>query len=153
MTAPLCAEMDGYSLHAGAWVVARDREKLETLCRHAVLSAVAESRLAELADGRIACTLKKRWKDGTTSVVMTKDVLMERLCALVPKPRKHLVTSHGVLAPAAGLRSRVVPRRELGEREGVGGCNHAAGTEASAGTGTSASADDYHEVHGGPLVS
>jgi hypothetical protein len=26
---PLCAEMDGFSLHAGAWVSARDREKLE----------------------------------------------------------------------------------------------------------------------------
>jgi hypothetical protein len=31
---------------------------------------------------------------------------------LVPKPRKDLVTYHGVLAPPAGLRSRVVPRRE-----------------------------------------
>jgi hypothetical protein len=36
---------------------------------------------------------------------MTKQVLMERLCALVPKPRKHLVTYHGVSAPASGLRS------------------------------------------------
>ena len=32
---PLCAEMDGFSLHAGAWVAARDREKLEKLCRYA----------------------------------------------------------------------------------------------------------------------
>jgi hypothetical protein len=39
-------------------------------------------------------------------------LLMDRLCALVPKPRKDLVTYHGVLAPPAGLRSRVVPRRE-----------------------------------------
>jgi len=30
---PLCAAMDGFSLHAGAWVSARDREKLEKLCR------------------------------------------------------------------------------------------------------------------------
>jgi Putative transposase len=67
-----------------------------------------------------------RGTDGTTAVVMTKAVLMERLCALVPKPRKHLVTYHGVLAPASGLRSRVVPRRveEAGE---AGGCQHGAG--------------------------
>ncbi len=26
---PLCAESDGFSLHAGAWVAARDRERLE----------------------------------------------------------------------------------------------------------------------------
>lgn len=48
---------------------------------------------------------------------------MERLCALVPRPRKHLVTYHGVLAPASGLRSRVVPRRE-GDAGDVGGCRH-----------------------------
>jgi hypothetical protein len=36
------------------------------------------------------------------------------------------VTYHGVLAPASGLRSRVVPRREEEEGEG-GGCQHVAG--------------------------
>jgi hypothetical protein len=46
-----------------------------------------------------------------TAVVMTNAVLMERLCALVPPPRKHLVTYHGVLAPASGLRPKVVPRQ------------------------------------------
>jgi hypothetical protein len=126
---PLCAEMEGFSLHAGTWVGPRDREGLEKLCRYAARPAVAESRLSELPDGRIAYSLKKRWKDGTTAVVMTKEVLMERLCALVPKPRKHLVTYHGVLAPAAGLRSRVVPRQV--EEEGEG-CNHGTAGAAAA---------------------
>ena len=40
---------------------------------------------------------------------MTPEVLIERLLALVPRPRRHLVTYHGVLAPASGLRSRIVP--------------------------------------------
>jgi hypothetical protein len=60
----------------------------------------------------VAYSLKKRWKDGTTHVVMTKQVLMERLCALVPRPRRHLVTYHGVFAPAAGIRRWVVPKVE-----------------------------------------
>ncbi len=77
--APLCAECDGFSLHAAVVVAARDRERLETLCRYAGRPAVAESRLVELADGRIGYVLKKRWRDGTTHVVMTKQVLMERL--------------------------------------------------------------------------
>jgi hypothetical protein len=134
---PLCASIDGFSLHAGAWVSARDREKLEKLCRYAARPAVAESRLVELSDGRIGYALKRRWRDGTTAVVMTKEVLMERLCALVPKPRKHLVTYHGVLAPASGLRPKVVPRQLVEEGE-AGGCRHGgaggeAGTESAEG--------------------
>jgi hypothetical protein len=39
---PLYASIDGSSLHAGAWVSARDREKLEKLCRYAARPAVAE---------------------------------------------------------------------------------------------------------------
>jgi len=57
----------------------------------------------------VAYSVKKKWKDGTTAVVMTPQVLMERLCALVPRPRRHLVTYHGVLASAAGIRPQVVP--------------------------------------------
>ena len=51
----------------------------------------------------------------------------ERLVALVPRPRRHLVTYHGVLAPAAGLRSRVVPRWE--EEHERAGCRHGGGEE------------------------
>jgi len=116
---------------------ARDREKLEKLCRYAARPAVAESRLVELSDGRIGYSLKKRWRDGTTAVVMSKAVLMERLCALVPKPRKHLVTHHGVMAPASSLRPKVVPK-QLEEDGEAGGCRHGAnggvaGAESAAG--------------------
>ena len=55
---------------------------------------------------------------------MTKQVLMERLGALVPRPRRHLVTYHGVFAPAAGIRQWVVPKVELPEaavEAGAGG--------------------------------
>ena len=52
---------------------------------------------------------------------MTKQVLMERRCALVPRPRRHLVTYHGVFAPAAGIRPWVVPRVV----EDGGGCGPA----------------------------
>jgi hypothetical protein len=123
--------MDGFSLHANTWVAPRDRDRLEALCRYAARPAVSESRLAELPDGRIGYALKRRYRDGTTAVVMTNAVLMERLCALVPPPRKHLVTYHGVLAPASGLRPKVVPRQTAaGEEEAAGAaadCRHGAG--------------------------
>jgi hypothetical protein len=109
---PLCADCDGFSLHAGVRVEAGDRQRLEHLCRYAGRPAIAASRLELLPDGRVSYALKRRWKDGTTHVVMRPEVLIERLLALVPRPRRHLVTYHGVLAPAAGLRSQVVPRWE-----------------------------------------
>ena len=97
------------SLHAGVRVEARDRKRLEHLARYAGRPAVAEKRLELLPDGRVSYELKRRWKNGTTHVVMQPEVLIERLIALVPRPRRHLVTYHGVLAPAAGVRSQVVP--------------------------------------------
>jgi hypothetical protein len=122
-----------------AWVAALDRERLEKLCRYAGRPAVAESRLVELGGGKIGYSLKKRWRDGTTAVVMTQEVLMERFCALVLRPRKHLVTYHGVLAPASGLRSRVVPRRE-GDAGDVGGCRR--GDDGGAAAVASANLDE-----------
>ena len=107
---PLCADFDGFSLHGAVRVAAGDRKRLEHLCRYAGRPAIAESRLSMLPDGRVAYSLKKTWRDGTTHVVMEPQVLIERLLALVPRPRKHLVTYHGVLAPGASMRPRIVPR-------------------------------------------
>ena len=41
--------------------------------------------------------------------VMTPMEFMQRLAALVPRPRLHLIRFHGVLAPNAKLRKAVVP--------------------------------------------
>jgi hypothetical protein len=112
-------------------------ELLPGLAAAAVGGRAALGERAGQQGGRIGYALKKRWHDGTTAVVMTKAVLMERLCAMVPKPRKHLVTYHGVLAPASGLRPKVVPRR-LEEEGEAGGCRYGAtgGVEGSASSET-----------------
>ena len=34
---------------------------------------------------------------------------MQRLAALMPRPRLHLIRFHGVLAPNAKLRSEIIP--------------------------------------------
>jgi len=70
---------------------------------------VATERLSRLEGGRLLYRLKHRWRDGTTHVVFEPGELVERLVALVPPPRFHLVRYHGVLGPAAGERGRVVP--------------------------------------------
>jgi hypothetical protein len=51
---------------------------------------------------------KRRWRDGTTHILFEPVELIERLAALVPAPRTHLLKYHGVLAPCASWRARVV---------------------------------------------
>jgi len=53
--------------------------------------------------------LKTAWRDGATHLVMSPLGFMQRLAALVPRPRLHRIRFHGVLAPNAKLRPPVVP--------------------------------------------
>jgi hypothetical protein len=52
--------------------------------------------------------LKSPTRDGTTHIVMQPQEFMQRLAALVPRPRLHLIRFHGVLAPNAKLRAAVI---------------------------------------------
>ncbi|MFN7965081.1 MAG: transposase [Acidobacteriota bacterium] len=97
-------------LHAGVALVARDRQRLERLCRYVARTAIAASRLSALDDGRLLYRLKKRWRDGTTHIVFEPVEFIAKLAALIPAPRVHLVRYHGVLAPGAPGRGRIVPQ-------------------------------------------
>jgi hypothetical protein len=99
------------SLHADVAVPAGDRRRLERLCRYVARPPLALERLETMADGRLAYRLKTRWRDGTTHVVMERHELLERLAPLIPPSRAHQVRYHGVLAPCASGRDRVVPGR------------------------------------------
>ncbi|MFN9193998.1 MAG: transposase [Pseudomonadota bacterium] len=63
-----------------------------------------------LSVGQVELKLKTPWRDGTTHLVMSPLEFMQRLAALVPRPRLHLIRFHGVLAPNAKLRALVVPQ-------------------------------------------
>ncbi len=109
-----CVDLDGYSLHANVRVAARDRGRLERLARYLVRPAISDARLALTEDGRIALELKTPYRDGTTHFVLDAMTFLERLAALVPPPRAHLVVYHGVLASAAAIRHHVVPHPPAG---------------------------------------
>ncbi len=68
--------------------------------------------------------LKTPWRNGTTHIVMTPMEFMQRLAALVPRPRLHLIRFHGVLAPNARLRSQGVPVPAQKTTTGEGDCPH-----------------------------
>ncbi|MBK8097298.1 MAG: hypothetical protein IPK26_09330 [Planctomycetes bacterium] len=71
-------------------------------------------------------------------MALTPQVLLERLCAPVPRPRRHLVTYHGVFAPAASQRDLVVPGSPKSAAFGRRGCrgeSGGGGTSGDAGGG------------------
>jgi len=107
---PLCADINGFSLHAAVRVQAHDRKRLEQLCRYITRPALSDERVQLNAAGQVELKLKTPWRDGTTHLIMSPLELMQRLAALVPRPRLHLIRYHGVLAPNARLRPLVVPR-------------------------------------------
>ncbi|MBK9685605.1 MAG: transposase [Betaproteobacteria bacterium] len=97
-------------LHAAVRVEAHDRKRLEQLCRYITRPALSDERVQVNAAGQVELKLKTPWRDGTTHLVLSPLEFMQRLAALVPRPRLHLIRFHGVLAPNAKLRSLVVPQ-------------------------------------------
>jgi hypothetical protein len=106
---PRVPQHGGLSLHAAVAVPAHDRRRLERLCRYVARPPLANGRLEELPDGRLALRLKTRWRDGTSHILMERSELIDRLVPLIPPPRAHQVRYHGILAPCASRRDRVVP--------------------------------------------
>ncbi len=104
-----CAEVAGFNVHANVRVGAKDRVGLEHLCRYLARPPIANDRLQELPDGRLALRFKQAWRDGTSHIVFTPHELIEKLIPLIPRPRCHLVRYHGILGPAAKDRAKVLP--------------------------------------------
>ena len=80
---------------------------------------LATERLSLAGPGRILYALRHPY-GGRTHAVFTPRTLLERLCALIPFPRTHLVTYHGVLASASTWRDDVVPDPPRGARARAG---------------------------------
>ena len=72
-------------------------------------------RLEALSDGRLRYWFKTAWRDGTTHAIFEPLEFMEKLAALVPTPRAHLVRFHGLLGPAAKWRPSIIPNNATTE--------------------------------------
>ncbi len=105
----LVVKNSGFSLHAGVATKAFERDKLERICRYIARPAIAEERLSLNEKGEIIYKFKKPWDDGTIAIKLTPMEFMERLTALVPRPRIHLTRYHGVLGPHYKYRKQIVP--------------------------------------------
>jgi Putative transposase len=109
LTGPRCASVHGFSLHADTHIPAHRRDQLERLIRYTARGAVALERLHEDARGDLVYTFTKPWSDGTIGITLSPLELLEKLVALVPLPRVHLVRYGGCLAPHSLLRGTITP--------------------------------------------
>src|SRR5712691_10765907 len=97
-TGTRCASVQGFSLHANTQGPAHRRDQLERLIRYTARGAVSLERLAYDANGALVYTFTHPWSDGTTGIRLLPVELVEKLAALVPLPRVHLVRYAGCLA-------------------------------------------------------
>ena len=105
---PCHARHNGFDLHAGLCVPADQGDRLERICRYALRPPVAQDHLQLTDEGQVRLELRRPWANGTTHLLFDPVELLERLAALTPRPRINLILYHGVLAPRAAWRSRVV---------------------------------------------
>ena len=109
LTGPRCVSVNGFSLHANTQVPAHRRDQLERLIRYMARGAVALERLEEDTNGDLVYAFTKPWSDGTTGIKLAPLELLEKLAAIVPLPRVHLVRYAGCLAPHSTLREAILP--------------------------------------------
>lgn len=107
---PLCASLDGFTLHAATRAGSHDLAGREALLRYALRPPLANDRLEARPDGLVRIPLKRAYADGTVAVDMDPLSLLCRLATSVPPPRHHTVKYAGVLAPASSWRARIAPK-------------------------------------------
>jgi hypothetical protein len=106
---PRCASVHGFSLHANTDIAAHRRDQLERLIRYTARGAVSLERLEQDANGALMYRFNRPWSDGTTGIKLSPLELLEKLAALVPLPRAHLVRYADYLAPHSKLRAAIIP--------------------------------------------
>ncbi len=100
---------EGFTLHAATRAGAGDLEGKEALVQYVLRPPIAEKHVERGPEGLVRVVLKRPYSDGTTAIDMDPLSRIARLASSVPAPRRHTVKYAGILAPAAKLRSRVVP--------------------------------------------
>lgn len=114
---PRCAAAAGFSLHADVAISSRDRLRLERLVRYAARPPLSMDRLEELSDGKLRYWFKTPWRNGANHADFEPLDFIEKLVALIPSPRMHMVRFHGLLGPAAKWRSSIIPNAATEQAE------------------------------------
>ena len=90
-------------------VAAKIPSGIKRSCRYITRPGLSHKWLTRTQEGTVVLELKTLYRDGTTRVVMSPLEFLQRLAALVARPRLQLIRYHGVLAPNSTLRPKIVP--------------------------------------------
>jgi hypothetical protein len=96
---PRHAHLVGFDLHANVAVQAGNRVRLDRLARYVLRPPVAQDALELTAEGKVLLRLRRPWRDGTRAIQFEPIELLEKLAAMIPRPRTNLLIYHGAFAP------------------------------------------------------
>ncbi len=82
------AHLDGFDLHAGVFVPAGGRRRLEHVVRYVLRPPIAQTALELLPDGIVLLELRRPWRDGTRAILLSPRELSEPPLAL-PTAARH----------------------------------------------------------------
>ncbi len=146
---PRHAHSAGFDLHANVAVRAGERTRLEHLCRYVLRPPLAQDALEWTPDGKVLLRLRRPWRDGTRAICFEPAELLERLAAMVPRPRTNLLIYHGAFAPrgcrrvAAALAAKRAERLQAHAAAGGDGATVSGSSEVG-GSGVAPSENERH---------
>ena len=108
-----CFSVNGFSLHANTAINTHARDRLYKLIEYIARGPLSNERLEILANGDVKLALKTPWANGTTHLVFIPSEFIEKLVALIPPPRSHLVRWSGVFAPNSPYRKDITLRPDI----------------------------------------
>lgn len=108
-----CFKLNGFSLHANTAVKSHQRQQLRKLIEYIARGPLSNERLTITDDGKVKLQLKRSFDDGTSHLLFTPEEFIEKLSALIPPPRRHLVRWAGCFAPNSPYRKQITLKPEL----------------------------------------
>ena len=103
-----CFSINGFSLHANTSTNTLQRDRLYKLVEYIARGPLSNERLEITKSGNVKLKLKTSWSDGTSHLLFTPEEFLEKLAALIPPPKSHLVRWSGVFASNSPYRRKIV---------------------------------------------
>ena len=86
-----CYSINGFSLHAATATKTMQRDRLTNLIEYIARGPLSDEHLEIVGDKKVKLKLKTPYSDGTTHLLLSFSEFIEKLVALVPPPKGHLV--------------------------------------------------------------